>query len=425
MKYNQPFDQPSSPNAPYIDGNPSAGIQGSIVPAAAIEYPQRELVNMIEACGLTPTNTVLYQLASAIQSGKVYFGIDAGTTNNLQVTLAPVPVYKNGLLVNVLVTNSNTGPSVLNCNAIGPKPIRRKGNVPILANDMQAGSIAALIFNENWDAFQLIGVEGAGGRGELTGTKYLYVNWNIGNDANDGIAPDAAHALKTIQRAVDIAFFYAPSQYPVIVIVADSTSYLPFYTPLYQGPQVIVIGNEANPQNVLVSGVDTHCCVVNGINNMHVRGLTVATTNPGGLPWGGFIATNSAFMFTQNTRSNNVAGPIWEAFSAATIDIGGTHTVNGDAQEWFWAMINGHVGVDDGVQINLAKNVSVSIATAYAFQAGSYSESIGPTFNLGGFTVTGKRYNAAMNGTINTSGKGANRFPGSIAGDLQTGGQYV
>ena len=45
MKYNQPFDQPSNPNAPYIDGNPSAGIQGSIVPAAAIEYDQREIVN--------------------------------------------------------------------------------------------------------------------------------------------------------------------------------------------------------------------------------------------------------------------------------------------------------------------------------------------------------------------------------------------
>ena len=44
MKYNQPLDQPTNTNAPYIDGNPAAGIQGSIVPAASIEFDQREVV---------------------------------------------------------------------------------------------------------------------------------------------------------------------------------------------------------------------------------------------------------------------------------------------------------------------------------------------------------------------------------------------
>jgi hypothetical protein len=47
MLYNQPLDQPSNPNAPYIDGNPKAGIQGSIVPAASIEFDQREVVEVI------------------------------------------------------------------------------------------------------------------------------------------------------------------------------------------------------------------------------------------------------------------------------------------------------------------------------------------------------------------------------------------
>lgn len=47
MQYNQPFDQPSNLNAPYIDGNPAAGIQGSIVPAEAIEFDQREVVEVI------------------------------------------------------------------------------------------------------------------------------------------------------------------------------------------------------------------------------------------------------------------------------------------------------------------------------------------------------------------------------------------
>ena len=46
MKYNQPFGI-SDPNGAYINGDPSAGIAGSIPPAASIEYPQREIVNLI------------------------------------------------------------------------------------------------------------------------------------------------------------------------------------------------------------------------------------------------------------------------------------------------------------------------------------------------------------------------------------------
>jgi hypothetical protein len=49
MRYNQPYDQPSDPNAPYVDGDPDAGIEGSIVPGAGIEFDQREVVEVINA----------------------------------------------------------------------------------------------------------------------------------------------------------------------------------------------------------------------------------------------------------------------------------------------------------------------------------------------------------------------------------------
>ncbi len=79
MQYNQPLDQPSQPNASYIDGNPSAGIQGSIVPAASLEFDQREVVEVItraNARGYTdfsgapcaaPANADLTQLRKAIE----------------------------------------------------------------------------------------------------------------------------------------------------------------------------------------------------------------------------------------------------------------------------------------------------------------------------------------------------------------------
>jgi hypothetical protein len=79
MQYNQPADQPGNPNAPYVDGNPGAGIQGSIVPAAGVEFDQREVVEVITranvrgysdfsgtACAL-PANADLTQLRKAIE----------------------------------------------------------------------------------------------------------------------------------------------------------------------------------------------------------------------------------------------------------------------------------------------------------------------------------------------------------------------
>ncbi|WP_435640341.1 hypothetical protein [Micavibrio aeruginosavorus] len=56
------------PNRPYINANPGAGIQGSIIPAEAIEHTQREIINAITAAGLEPDPENLNQLAEAIQA---------------------------------------------------------------------------------------------------------------------------------------------------------------------------------------------------------------------------------------------------------------------------------------------------------------------------------------------------------------------
>ncbi|MDR1276372.1 MAG: phage tail protein [Candidatus Accumulibacter sp.] len=65
MKYVQPIG--AAANASYVDGNPSTGVEGSVVPAAALEHPQREILAVITAAGLTPASTNLGQLLQAIQ----------------------------------------------------------------------------------------------------------------------------------------------------------------------------------------------------------------------------------------------------------------------------------------------------------------------------------------------------------------------
>ncbi|MCH9853522.1 MAG: tail fiber protein [Alphaproteobacteria bacterium] len=65
MKYIPPLNEPE--NASYVDGDASKGTLGSRVPAASLEHPQREIVNVISESGLTPSSKDTDQLYKAIR----------------------------------------------------------------------------------------------------------------------------------------------------------------------------------------------------------------------------------------------------------------------------------------------------------------------------------------------------------------------
>ena len=95
MKYNQPYGV-SDPNAAYINGNPSTGTMGSIPPAASIEYPQREIVALIAAAGLTPDNADLAQAAQSDQARRraerLQAGTNGGTASHWSMTCPTLPI---------------------------------------------------------------------------------------------------------------------------------------------------------------------------------------------------------------------------------------------------------------------------------------------------------------------------------------------
>ncbi len=66
MKYVQPYG--AEEGTSYVNADAAAGIEGSPVPAAAIEHPMRELMAAIEEAGLEPSSGDLTQLAQAIQA---------------------------------------------------------------------------------------------------------------------------------------------------------------------------------------------------------------------------------------------------------------------------------------------------------------------------------------------------------------------
>ena len=381
--------------------------------------------NMID--GITPIVTetgtdddiIKKAVQQLVQRGQTIYANDSGAVNALVVSFSPAVIeYKAGLTLRVKAANTNTGATTINVNGLGLKSVVRRDGSILKDSDVVSGAVQEYVYDGT--NFQLMS---AFGRTVVARNIDLYVNGAIGNDANDGTANSSGKAVATIQKAVDIAFGYPPSQYTITVHVADGT-YAPFATPAWGGPNIIIDGNVTTPANVLVSTASpTHCAAVSGPNTMTCKNFTVQNTSAGGFC--GFVSSTGATMNTQNTRSNAInSGAVFEAYGAGSnMNINGNHVFNGGTQYWFWGMLGGLVSIATGITLNASPSVSTAI-TANAAMGGKIS--LGPpNASFGGTALTaGQRYNCSMGGIINVNGGGANVFPGTTAGATSTGGQY-
>lgn len=133
MKYAKPQNA-TDENASYVDADPQRGIKGSTVPAAALEAPQRELINLITKGKQTPSDSDLEQVYKAVlqiikdtafSSTGDGLTVDSGV---LKAVLASGLVFSDGKIA----VNTGKGLSVgednkLNTN-IGPALIFNEAN---------------------------------------------------------------------------------------------------------------------------------------------------------------------------------------------------------------------------------------------------------------------------------------------------------
>ena len=110
MKYTQPLNEVE--DAHYVNGDPTIGQTGSIIPAGALENPQREIVNAITDAGLTPSASNNSQLAQAI-SAKITAATSAIQTqiNGKQATLtgAATSIASSNLTASRAVISNSSG----------------------------------------------------------------------------------------------------------------------------------------------------------------------------------------------------------------------------------------------------------------------------------------------------------------------------
>jgi hypothetical protein len=163
-----------------VDGNPATATTGSIPPAAAIENPQREIVNAIIAAGLTPNNSNLSQLLAAIELlGRIPYCQDVGSINH--IIISPVPAgtaYAVPMILAVKVLYANAGATDINVSGLGTVPLITPAQGPLAASTLSAGGIVLVSFDGV--NFQLLTAPAASGGGSPALTDL----WHYGTDVS-------------------------------------------------------------------------------------------------------------------------------------------------------------------------------------------------------------------------------------------------
>ena len=150
MKYQQPYGV-GDPNAPYINGDPSVGRQGSIIPAGAVEYPQREIVSVIGAGKMTPDDSNLSQLLSAVRSQRMNYAaaIASGNANIVAIEFDP-PVANTmtpGMPLRIKALVNNTGASQISCDGF-LHALRHADGTELVADEVKSGVIFGAVWND-------------------------------------------------------------------------------------------------------------------------------------------------------------------------------------------------------------------------------------------------------------------------------------
>jgi hypothetical protein len=204
-------------------------------------------------------------------------------------------------------------------------------------------------------------------------------------------------------------------------------------TGTYAGPLTInapsngiltIQGNTSSQSSYVISGAPSTSAPVIHIatGNVALKGLTV-TNNGSNATTQVITCFNTGSLTLTNVTMTSSVSVTWIlGVEGGTIAIGAGCIIGSSAQFMLVTEYNG--------QMILEGNLTVSGTPTYA-SATMLASSCGVFYfgAPGGWTITGSasgvKYNAILNGIINTSSSGAGFFPGSSAGTTSTGGQYA
>lgn len=251
----------------------------------------------------------------------------------------------------------------------------------------------------------------------LTANRAYYVRTD-GNDTNTGLADTSGAAFATLQKALDVAAALDSSIYGISINVGAGTyATAQMLKPCAGGGLISVVGAGATTIISPPAGVN-HCfqAIAGGrfaLSNMKLQ-KTSATTGHAITAQGGVYVQFSGLEF--GALSGN--GRHIYATQSATILCSGAYTISGNALYHFSTATGGYIFM----------NLTATLSGTPAFTRFADAAMCG-VIQVNGATfsgsATGARYLADANAVIFTSGGGASFLPGSSAGSVTNGGQYV
>jgi hypothetical protein len=252
-------------------------------------------------------------------------------------------------------------------------------------------------------------------REQLAAARTYFVRTD-GNDSNDGLANTAGGAFLTIQKAVNVAASLDLSIFNCTIEIADGTYTGAVVLKAASGDgQVRIIGNEATPANVIITGGGN---LVSGVDfgRYLLAGVTLASTGVRNIQVSGRSQLQIKNIVSQGSPSLNTHAA---AINYAEVQAVGPITVNGNSAIGFLGASFALMNIR-GSSITFAPGAVIS---ARGFQGSDQGrvDMVSVTFN-GSFT--GPRYQVAGLGAIFTNGAGETFIPGTAAGTTATGGIY-
>lgn len=265
----------------------------------------------------------------------------------------------------------------------------------------------------------LTALQGASIRERVTSARTYYVRTD-GSDSNNGLANTSGGAFLTVQKAVDVVCNSLDIQNQNVTIqIGDGT-----YTAGVELKDIIgngtvtIQGNSGTPANVVISTTSANAISASQYARGYwaIKDFKVQTTTSGR----GILCQRGAFLTYSNIVFGACAGAHIDVAAGSTLICIGNYSIAGSAPYHFLAQFGGYVACASRT-ITITGTPAFSSAFSGALSGGQISSG-GCTFSG---SATGVRYSAALNGVVDTSGGGANYFPGNSAGTTATGGQYA
>lgn len=365
------------------------------------------------------------RLASSVQRGVWNYAVAAGTATALTATLTPALTSNAaGTGVRLKIAVSNPGPATLDAGP-GALPIQTRTGSALKDGDLPAETIIDLICNgASWQLTSFVASEVPK---IVNGEVVLYVRTD-GNDGNNGSANNAANAFKTIKAAINYGISrFTFGGFSLKIQLGNAGTYAAIGDIPTGIGSLIIAGDPANPSNFIIGGaapVGAQAYVTVSGGSVLLTGVQItnqSTTMPSVLSRYG-----SSFSLTNVVFASSVVIPYHVVSSSGGSIIIGECSITGDAGMCLYAqagsiVLGGNINVPSARSMTVAWGVASSCGTIIWGAAG-----IGFTGPGGsGGASTGKRYDANLNGVINTGGIGAFAFPGNVNGTSPTGGQYA